>query len=305
MSKARAFAPGSIGNVGPGFDILGLALEGIGDFVTVKLVDSASQVEHVSGLDADSIPREIDKNLAVIAATAWLRAAGIRKNVIVSIEKGLPLAGGMGGSAASSVAAAYAAALAAGVKAPETGSIIQAASEAEGKISGEHLDNIAPSVLGGLTLVRSVHPLDIIQLAAPDEWSLALLTPRIRIETKKARAILPDPWERSGWQQQMANTAALVHAFATADEHLLGRALNDLYAEPVRAPLIPRFFEIKKAALDAGAFGCSISGSGPTIFAITHNETARKCADAMKSALGKIEGVALVTTVAPEGARAA
>jgi homoserine kinase len=305
MTRARAFAPGSIGNVGPGFDVLGLALDGIGDFVTVTLVESESRVENVSGIDADSIPREADKNLAMIAARAWLRNAGIRKNVVVSLEKGLPLAGGLGGSAASSVAGAYAAALAAGVVTPEASSIIEAASEAEGKVSGEHLDNIAASVLGGLTLVRSVHPLDIIQLAAPDEWSVALLTPRIRIETKKAREILPDPWERSGWRQQMANTAALVHAFATADEHLLGRALNDVYAEPLRAPMIPRFFEIKKAALDAGAFGCSISGSGPTIFAITHNETARQCADAMKKALGKIEGIALVTTVAPEGARAA
>jgi homoserine kinase len=305
MTKARAFAPGSIGNVGPGFDVLGLALDGIGDFVTVTLVDSESRVEHVGGVDAVAIPREIENNLAVIAALSWLRRAGIHKNVIVSIEKGLPLAGGLGGSAASCVAGAYAAALAAGVQAPEASSIIEAASEAESRVSGEHLDNIASSVLGGLTLVRSVHPLDIIQLAAPDEWSVALLTPRVRIETKKARAILPDPWERNGWRQQMANTAALVHAFATADEHLLGRALNDLYAEPVRAPLIPRFFEIKKAALGAGAFGCSISGSGPTIFAITHNETARQCADAMRGALGEIEGTALVTTVAPEGARAA
>lgn len=301
MSGARAtvYVPGSIGNVGPGFDVLGLAFESPGDQVTVRLTDGAAEVESVTGRDAALVPLDPAKNVAAIAATAWLRAAGIGQRPIVSIKKGLPLAGGMGGSAASSVGGALAAARAAGAS-PSPREIMAAALEGEASASGRHLDNIVPSLLGGLGLVLSVDPIEAFSIPVTADWDVVLVRPHVRIETKAARAILPEQWDRRSWIQQMANTAALAHAFATGDGELLRHSLHDLYAEPLRAPLIPGFVEAKQAALATGALGCSISGSGPTIFAITAGG-ARECAAAMVAALSA-ECDVHITRIASQGA---
>jgi homoserine kinase len=295
MSRASVFAPGSIGNVGPGFDILGLAIDGAGDTVTVELGKSGPVV--VRGRDAELIPTDPAKNAAAIAASAILK-----QPFQVTIDKGLPVSGGLGGSAASSVAGAYAAALAAGAN-PSPEEIMMAALEGEMFVSGRHLDNIAPITLGGLVLSRSIDPIDAIRLAVPENWSVAVITPRVRIETKQARAILPQQWNRESWIQQMANTAALVTAFASGDGQLARRALDDLYAEPRRSPMIPRFPEVKQAALDAGAFGCSISGSGPTIFAIVDTSTSMNCLSAMRRAMDGIESESRIAPIARSGAR--
>jgi homoserine kinase len=303
MTQASAFAPGSIGNVGPGFDVLGLAFEGAGDTATVELTKGDSRVLSVTGRDADLVPPDPDRNCAAIAANAYLRPFGYR--AIVSLKKGLPLAGGMGGSAASSVAGAYAAGLALG-QAPNVRDVLAAALEGESAVAGRHLDNIAPSVVGGLALSRSVDPIDVIKIPVAAEWWVALVTPRVRIQTKDARALLPDQSDRVTWVQQMANTTALAQAFASGDGALLGRALDDRYAEPKRAPLIPRFYEVKRAAIEAGAFGCSISGSGPTVFAVCVDEgAAQRAADAMRLAFGEVESSMHVGMIAREGARRA
>ena len=291
------FAPGSVGNVGPGFDILGLAIDGLGDRVTVELGKSGPVI--VRGRDAELVPTDPAKNAASIAANAMIRN---RATFQITIDKGLPVSGGMGGSAASSVAGALAAALAIGADVSNE-DIMTAALEGEMFVSGRHLDNIAPITLGGLVLSRSIDPIDAVPLKVPDNWSVALITPRVRIETKQARAILPQQWDRS-WIQQMANTAALIAAFASGDGALARRALDDLYAEPRRAPMIPHFAEVKRAALDAGAFGCSISGSGPTIFAIVDTSTSRNCLDAMRRAMGTIESETRVAPIARTGAHA-
>jgi len=302
MTTATAFAPGSIGNVGPGFDVLGLAVEGIGDRVRVELTRGASRVDDVTGRDAELVPRDAERNCAAIAANSYLRPFGYR--AIVTIEKGLALAGGMGGSAASSAAGAYAAALALG-QSPDLREIIAAALEGESAVAGRHLDNIAPSVVGGLALSRSVDPIDVIKLPVAADWWIALVTPRVRIQTKDARALLPDATDRATWIQQMANTTALAHAFAIADGELLRRALDDRYAEPLRAPMIPRFYDVKRAALDAGAFGCSISGSGPTLFAIAADAmAAQRCVEAMTRAFGEVAS-AHAGAIAKEGVRRA
>lgn len=301
MTRATAFAPGSIGNVGPGFDVLGLAFEGAGDTVSVELTDGEARVERVTGRDAELVPLDTARNCAAIAALAFLRPYG--KRAIVSIDKGLPLAGGMGGSAASSVAGAYAAALCMNAT-DDTNAIIAAALEGEAAVAGRHLDNIAPSVVGGLALSRSVDPIDVIKLPVAASWWIALVTPRVRIQTKQARALLADETPRATWIQQMANTTALAHAFAAGDAALLSRALDDRYAEPRRASLIPRFHDVKRAALEAGAFGCSISGSGPTLFAICADEaSARNVSAAMQRAFGEVESTVHVGAIAKEGAR--
>ena len=303
--SATAFAPGSVGNVGPGFDVLGLAVEGIGDRVTIELTTHDSQITEITGRDADLIPREPSRNSCAIAAIAWLRAHGSEANVIVSIDKGLALAGGMGGSAASAVAGAYAAALSAHCAPPSALSIITAALEAESLVAGRHLDNIAASVLGGLTISRSIDPIDAVSVKVAAPWWVALVTPDVRIETKAARAILPEEWPRSMWVQQMANTVALAHAFASGDGELLARSLDDRYAEPLRANLIPHCREVKRAAVLAGAFACGISGSGPTMFAICENESiARAACAAMQNAFGELRSAAYAGPIANEGVRA-
>ncbi len=302
--NATAFAPASIGNVGPGFDVLGLAVDGIGDTVSVTLTDGPARIERIAGRDAELVPHDAARNASAIAALAWLRAHDDPRNPIVSIEKGLPLAGGMGGSAASSVGGAYAAALAAGAE-PEPHGIIAAALEGESAVAGRHLDNIAACVLGGLVLSRSVDPIDVVALPVGAAWWVALVTPAVRVETKAARALLPDTSMRNEWIQQMANTAALVHAFAAGDGELLARALDDRYAEPRRVQLIPNFGAVKRAATEAGAFACTISGSGPTLFAITADEeAARRCAAAMQQAFG-IATTFHVGPIARKGARQA
>jgi homoserine kinase len=305
--RATAFAPGSIGNVGPGFDVLGLAVDGIGDTVTIELTHDSWRIAEVTGRDAEMVPLIPERNCAAIAAHAYLKHS--RWNAVVSIQKGLALAGGMGGSAASSVAGAYAAALALQATGAEPeilrDRIIAAALEGEASVAGRHLDNIAPSVVGGLALSRSVDPIDVIKLPVTAEWWIALVTPRVRIRTRDARALLPERTERAEWIQQMANTTALAHAFAIGDGELLRRSLDDRYAEPRRAALIPHFYEVKHAALNAGAFACSISGSGPTLFAIAPDQpAARECATAMERAFGDVASTH-VGAIAKEGARRA
>lgn len=303
IERATVFAPATVGNVGPGFDILGLAVEGLGDTVTAEVTDGPCTLVEITGRDSALVPREEDKNAAVIAARAILSQVGEERGVRLWLHKGLPLSGGLGGSAASSVGGALAASLALGYRVPLS-QLLKAALEGEAAVAGHHLDNIAPCILGGLTLVRSADPPDIVQLTIQRDWWVALCTPEVRIETRAAREILPTTWERSDWLQQMANTAALVHAFATGDSDLVRRSLHDGYAEPRRASLIPRFAEVKAAALKAGAMGCSISGAGPTIFALCrYQDVAQNCLAAMQDAFGDIPSTGHVGPIARKGAR--
>ncbi|HEV8242314.1 MAG TPA: hypothetical protein VGS57_23310 [Thermoanaerobaculia bacterium] len=340
---AAAFAPGSIGNAGPGFDVLGLAIDGVGDTVSVRLATvGPSRVESVTGRDAGEVPCDCAANSAAIAAREYLRRRGIAGEIVIRIDKGLPLSGGLGGSAASSVAGAFAAHLLAcalddarnsgeTTRADDAGGakrraderdaspdddaralesdvvadLLAAALAGETAVAGPHLDNIGPSLLGGLVLSRSVEPIDVVPLTVAAPWWLALWTPQVRVETRAARAILPAQSDRGLWVRQMANTAALVHAFAAGDGALLARALDDGYAEPLRAPLIPHFHAVKAAAIGAGAFGGSISGSGPTVFAIAADETTARGAAAAMQRAGEVGSTIHAGAIARRGARRA
>ena len=193
---ATVFAPASIGNVGPGFDVLGLAVEGPGDEVRLERVDGPSSIEEVSGLDAELIPREPDKNVVTVAAEAMLRALGEAGGVRVWLRKGIAQSGGLGGSAASSVAGALAAALAAGHQ-PRPVEVMAAALTAEASVAGRHLDNIAACVLGGLTLVRSTDPIDVVRVPLARPLWVALVTPAVRLETRTARSVLSPTSDRA------------------------------------------------------------------------------------------------------------
>lgn len=278
-------APATIGNVGPGFDVLGLCVDGLHDEISLELSDHDHIIE-VTGQDASRIPTDFTRNAAAIAAAAVRHKLRPDARLAMRIKKGLPSSGGLGGSAASSVGGALAAFALFGHKA-SSNELMMAALAGESAVAGRHLDNIAPCVLGGLTIVVDAHRPRIEKITSMPPWWLALVTPNLELSTKKARSVLPADVPRSEFVRNMANTSALVLAFLTHDVDLLGEALHDHFAEPRRAPLINGFFTAKDAALRAGAIGASISGAGPTTFAICEQQaTAEKVADAMVAAYG-------------------
>lgn len=266
----RIYAPGSVGNVGPGLDILGLAVAGAGDTVAAAWHEGTAIVV----LDAGhpELLRDASRNTAAIAADAVRRRAGDSRGVALRVTKGLPLSGGQGGSAASAVAGAVAAdaLLASGLDAT---ALLECAMEAEATVAGRHADNLAPSLLGGLVLVRSVAPMDVIRLPVPDGLRVVLVHPDQRLNTRDARAVLPASVSRDVALHQAAHVAAMVAGACLGDLALLGRGLDDRIAEPARSALLPGFVAAQAAARAAGALGGSISGAGPTAFALTDGDT--------------------------------
>jgi homoserine kinase len=268
-SSATAFAPGGVGNIGPGLDILGLALDGAGDQVRAEW--SASPGIQILDSGHRELPRDPNQHTAGLAARAVIDRAGIgldsRRGIALRVHKGLPLSGGQGGSAASAVAGAFAVNALLG-EPLDRRALIAACLAAEEKVSGRHADNIAPSLLGGIVLIRSLDPPDVVQLPVPPELYVVVVRPDQRLRTAEARAVLPADVSRAVALHQAAQVGAIIAALACADYALLGRAIDDRIAEPARAALLPGFREAKAAALAAGALGCSISGSGPSAFAL-------------------------------------
>ncbi len=288
-------APGSIGNIGPGLDILGCALTGAADTVTVRRSDTRDIT--ITDAGAPELPRDAARHAAALAAAAVLRRASAHVGLLIACRKGLPLAGGQGGSAASAVAGAVATNRLLGD--PLTSAeLLSCCLEAEAAVAGRHLDNIASSLLGGIVLIRSLDPIDVHALPVPRELRVALAVPEQRLPTAQARAALPHTLSREVVVHQLAQVAAIVHALHAADLKLLGAAMNDRIAEPARAPLIPGFADVKRAALEAGALGASISGGGPTTFALCGDDlSARRVAIAMQAAF-EAAGVRSSTRVA-------
>lgn len=274
---ARAYAPGGIGNIGPGLDVLGCALTGAGDVVELRWADqSCGEALHIEDPGHQALPRDPRRHAAAIAALAVMRAAGSaapRRCLVMRARKGLALAGGQGGSAASAVAGAVAANALLGDPL-DRDALLRAALEAESAVAGRHADNIAPSLLGGIVLVRSVEPLDVVRLPCPPGLRVAIVHPHQHLRTADARAVLPNQVPRDVVIRQSANVGAMVWAFASGDLSLLARALDDEIAEPARAPLLPGFLAAKAAAVEAGALGCSISGAGPSAFAFAPDDAA-------------------------------
>lgn len=303
-TAVRVFAPGAIGNIGPGLDILGMAVEGPGD--TVEAAVAVTPGVTLADPGHPSLPSDPDRHASALAAKEALRLAGAgARGVALRVTKGLPLAGGQGGSAASAVAGALATDRLLGLGLSER-QLAEAALAAEARLAGRHLDNILPCLLGGIVLVRSMDDWDWVRIPSPPALSIVLVHPGHELRTVEGRAVLPREVPRAVALHQAAQVAAMALAFATGDLALLGRAVDDRIAEPARAPLLPGFAEAKRAALDAGALGCSISGSGPTAFAFSDGpERAARIAEAMRRAyLGVgLEATARVTRVAEQGAR--
>ena len=283
---AVAFAPGGVGNIGPGLDILGLALAGVGDTVRAEWSDSPGI--HILDPGHRDLPTDPARHTSGLAARAVIDRSGAgppgNAGIALTITKGLPLSGGQGGSAASAVAAAVAVNALLGYPLDRWG-LVGAALAAEESVSGRHADNIAPALLGGIVLIRSLDPLDLVELPVPDELWVVVARPDQRLRTAEARSVLPAQVSRAAALHQAAQVGAMVAALASGDYELLGRAIDDRIAEPARMALLPGFREAKQAALAAGALGSSISGGGPSAFALVRGHAAgERVAAAMTAA---------------------
>jgi homoserine kinase len=285
MTAVTAFAPATVSNVGCGFDVLGFALDAPGDEVTARLTSGGVQIESISG-DGGRLPRDAARNTAGIAALALLTKIGESRGVALSIRKGLPLSSGLGGSAASAAAAVVAVDALMGARS-SVDTLITCALEGERLGAGSaHADNIAPSICGGFVLVRRPNPPDILRLPIPNGLTAVVVHPDLEIETAKARALLGDSVPLSDAVRQWANMGALVDGLHRGDFALIARALEDTIAEPRRASLVPGLALIKRAAVEAGALGCSLSGSGPSLFALCASPAiAPRVAEAMAAAV--------------------
>jgi homoserine kinase len=307
MESVTAFAPATVSNVACGFDVLGFALNEPGDEVTASFAASSGvRIGDILG-DGGRLPREAEKNTASVAARSLLERLGERRGVTLTIRKGLPLSSGLGGSAASAVAAVVAVDALVGARTP-LDVLMACAFDGERIGAGSaHGDNIAPAVYGGFVLVRVPNPPDVVRLPVPDGLTAVVVHPDLEIETARARALLGTHVPLGDAIRQWANLGSLVHALHAADFGLLARALEDTIAEPRRAPLVPGLTAIKQAAAAAGALGCSLSGSGPSLFALCRRPgDARAVADAMTAAVVRhIGGVpqTYISPIAPHGAR--
>ncbi|KAK4283025.1 hypothetical protein QN277_000028 [Acacia crassicarpa] len=278
-TSVKAFAPATVANLGPGFDFLGCAVDGLGDTVSIsvdsKVHPGEISISNISGDNAKKLRKDPLWNCAGIAAIEVMKMLGIRSvGLSLSLEKGLPLGSGLGSSAASAAAAAVAVN---GIFGNKLGveELVLASLKSEEKVSGYHADNVAPAIMGGFVLIRSYEPLDLIPLKFPSEKDLffVLVCPDFEAPTKKMRAALPTEIAMPHHVWNCSQAGALVASVLQGDLVGLGKALSsDKIVEPKRAPLIPGMEAVKKAALEAGAFGCTISGAGPTAVAVTDNE---------------------------------
>ena len=310
--RIRVFAPATIANLGPGFDVLGLALREPGDLLEAELSDRPGvDIVEVTG-DGGALSRDPEKNVAGRAARDVLRRAAALgasdRGLNLWLHKQMPLASGLGSSGASSAAGAFAANELLGRPLSQR-EVVLSAMEGERAASGTpHADNVAPSVMGGIVLVRSYTPFEIIALPVPPSLYVTVVHPHCTVSTADARTLVKArAYAMDEIVPNLGNVAAFVAALAADDLALLGRSIQDGLVEPVRAPLIPGFDAVKKAALAGGALGCSIAGSGPSVFAFASDEaSARTIGAAMQAAFNNAAGLAsdlYAGKVATEGAR--
>ncbi|MCP4898375.1 MAG: homoserine kinase [bacterium] len=287
--QVRAFAPATVANVAAAFDILGFALSNPGDEVIATLTDEPSvRLVSITG-DEGALPLDPKRNTASAAIISLLEATGSDAGIDLELSKGLPLCSGLGSSAASSAAALTAvnALLGEPMTARE---LLPFAVAAEAVACGVgHADNAAPCLLGGCILVRSTDPLDVISLPVPEDLACVLVHPHCEVRTADARMVLRNQLTLTRAVEQWGNVAGLVAGLCLGDLELLGRSLSDVVIEPTRSILIPGFEQVKRAAMDGGALGCSISGSGPTLFAlVAGDDRAEEIGHAMATAFLEI-----------------
>jgi len=282
MNELKIFVPATIANVSCGFDVLGLALDTVGDEMTIRKVSQKGvKITKITGQD---LPLETHKNVAGVAALALLAETDCDFGFEIEIDKRIKPGSGIGSSAASSAGTVWAINELLG-KPFNVTDLVRFSMEGERLASGvAHADNVAPALFGGFTLVRSNKPIDIIGIHTPKELYATVIHPQIEVKTSDARNILKTTVELKDAIKQWGNVGGLISGLYTEDYELIGRSLEDHIIEPIRSILIPAFDEVKLQSLKAGALGCGISGSGPSIFALSKGKgTALKVAEAMKN----------------------
>lgn len=302
----KAYAPATIANVTAGFDVLGIALETPGDFVTARRIESSELVFSVE-THIKNIPKFKENNVAAHVVSEMLQVLKPKFGVEIILHKKMPVGSGLGSSGASSVAAAMAfnALLDKPLSKME---LLPFVVEGERKASGAaHADNVAPSLLGGATIIRNENPIDVIPFAVHPSITWVVIHPHMKIATMDARRLLPETIGMRDVIRQMGNISGLIQGLMQGDASIIARSMVDHIAEPIRCSFIPAFAEMKQAAIDAGAMGCGISGSGPSLFALTlHQQEAQKIANAMTKALlefGKLTADIIISRTNTEGAK--
>jgi homoserine kinase len=269
MKSIKVFAPATVANVTCGYDILGFAVHEPGDEVLIKLTDSPGiKIKEIKG-DGGLLPKEVERNTVSVAIKSFIDHLDIQPGVDIYLHKKMPLGSGLGSSAASAVAGIFG--LNVLLDSPlKVSDLLPFAMQGEAMACGEaHADNVAPALLGGFVLIRSYNPLDVVKIDSPKDLYATIIHPQIEIATKDARSIIKKSILLKDAVQQWGNVAGLVTGLIKEDYSLIGRSMEDVIIEPVRSMLIPGFDQVKAAALEAGALGCGISGSGPSIFALS------------------------------------
>jgi homoserine kinase len=297
-TRGLARAPATIANLGPGFDCMGLALREPADVVEARWGQGEEVVlEEISGVGARDLPRDPERNCAAVAAREALRLAGVRRGVRLRLRKGLPPGSGMGSSSASSAAGAVAVHRLIGARLSDS-DLLRAALCGERVASGaEHPDNVAPALFGGLVLVRSIAPLDLVRVQVPPRAWFALVRPHRVVRTEQARRVLPRRVPMEAAVENCRNAAALLLAAERGDLALWGRATRDRLAEPARRALLFGLEEARAAALEAGALGHGISGSGPAQFALCRGRGAARAVATAMARVYRRRGVGCDTLV--------
>lgn len=282
MEEIRVFSPATVANVACGFDILGFALEAPGDETVVRRVGRPGiHIRKIEGIEG--LPMEATQNVAGVSLQAMVDALGLEGGFELELYKGVKPGSGIGSSAASAAGSVFAANELLGQPCTRA-ELVAFAMEGEKLVSGvAHADNVAPGLMGGFVLVRSYSPLDLVSIPAPDALHCTVIHPKIELRTSDARNILRKEIPLSAAITQWGNVAGLIAGLFQGDLELVGRSLEDVVIEPVRSILIPAYDAVKVASLEAGALGCSISGSGPSIFALSDaGDKAEAIAEAMR-----------------------
>jgi homoserine kinase len=300
------FAPATVSNVACGFDVLGFALDTPGDVVIAEASTTPGvEIAEIEG-DGGRLSAVPERNTAGAASLALLERLGAARGIRLRVHKGIPLASGVGSSGASAVAAVVAVNELLGRPAP-LDVLLECAMQ--GEVAGcgaAHPDNVAPALYGGFVLVRPATPPDVIRLPVPEGLCCAVLHPHLEVQTGQARALLGENVPLSAAVRQWGNVGALVAGLFTNDLPLVARTLEDHVAEPRRAQLVPGFEAVKQAATRAGAMGCSLSGSGPSIFALCSSlERAVLAGEAMRAAFEQGSDVGSDLWISPVGRRGA
>lgn len=283
MDTIKLFCPATIANVSCGFDVLGLCLD-FGDEMTItKSSHKGICITEVIGAD---LPLDTKQNVAGVAGLALLKKLDPDFGFEISIRKNIKAGSGIGSSAASAAGAVFGINALCGCPLSKK-ELVYFAMQGEALASGTaHADNVSPALLGGFTLIRSYDPLDIISIPSPQELYVTVIHPQIELKTKDARSVLKENISLKKATIQCGNLGGLISGLYTGDYNLIGRSLHDELVEPVRSILIPHFAELKQAAANSGALGSGISGSGPSVFALSKGlETAQRTANAMSAIL--------------------